>query len=61
MIDPILESRVMNRLQSRKNGQTIEQLQEALNESQARILVVLKQYQKEGYITMSETGVWKLP
>jgi hypothetical protein len=44
MID--LEARVMNRLQNRKRGQTIEQLQAFLKEPQSKILQVLNLYKK---------------
>ena len=50
----------MNQLQKRKNGQTIEQLQNTLKTPQAKILVVLELYKSEGYVTRSESGVWTL-
>jgi hypothetical protein len=58
--DPLVEARVMNQLQKRKHGQTIEQLQNTLKTPQAEILTVLKLYQNEGHVTMSKSGVWTL-
>ena len=36
-----LEARIMNRLQERKHGQTVKELQDFLNEPQSKILAVL--------------------
>ena len=55
-----LETRVMNRLQVMKRGQTIEQLQTYLSEPQSRILAVLLPLQKEGFVARSEGGVWTM-
>jgi hypothetical protein len=59
MIDPMLEARVMNRLQERKRGQTIEQLQEHTKATQGQILTVLEVYAKENLVSVSN-GVWTL-
>jgi hypothetical protein len=64
MIDPLVEKDVMNRLQDRESGQTIEQLQEFLKVPRSKILAVLHLYQTEGHVVMSKTGTWtvvKLP
>ena len=58
--DRLVEARVMNQLQKRKNGQTVEQLQNTLKTSQAEILAVLELYRNEGHVTMSKSGVWTL-
>jgi hypothetical protein len=56
----MVEARVMNQLQKRKRGQTIEQLQNTLKTSQAKILQVLELHRTEGHVTRSESGVWTL-
>jgi hypothetical protein len=58
--DPLVEARVMNQLQKRKNGLTLEQLQNTLKTSQAEILAVLELYRNEGHVTRSKSGVWTL-
>jgi hypothetical protein len=58
--DPMVEARVMNQLQKRKHGQTIEQLQNTLKTSQAEILAVLEPHRNEGHVTRSQSGVWTL-
>jgi hypothetical protein len=59
-IDRLVEARVMNQLQKRKNGLTLEQLQNTLKTSQAEILAVLELYRNEGHVTRSKSGVWAL-
>ena len=58
--DPLVEARVMNQLQKRKNGLTLELLQNTLKTSQAEILAVLELYRNEGHVTRSKRGVWTL-
>ena len=58
--DPLVETRVMNQLQKRKNGLTLELLQNTLKTSHAEILAVLELYRKEGQVTRSKSGVWTL-
>ena len=58
--DPLVEARVMNQLQKRKNGLTLELLQNTLKTSQAEILAVLELYRNEGHVTRSKSGVWTL-
>jgi hypothetical protein len=58
--DPLVEARVMNQLQKRKHGQTIEQLQNTLKTSQAEILAVLELNRNEGRVSMSKNGVWTM-
>jgi hypothetical protein len=58
MMDSMVEARVMNRLQERKHGQTIEQLQEHLKEPEAKILAVLEVYKKENLVRRTDKGVW---
>ena len=58
--DPLVEARVMNQLQKRKNGLTLELLQNTLKTSQAEILAVLELYRNEGQVTRSKSGVWTL-
>jgi hypothetical protein len=55
-----LEARIMNRLQTMKRGQTIEQLETYLGEPQSKILAVLMPLQRVRYVTMSKDGVWTL-
>ena len=56
MID--IASRVLSRLQERKRGQTIEELQDYLEEPQSKILTVLLPLRLEGHVALSESGVW---
>src|SRR5450755_3333448 len=59
--DPMVEARVMNQLQKwKKSGQTTEQLENTLKTPQAKLLIVLELYKKEGQVTKSENGVWTL-
>jgi len=58
--DRLVEARVINQLQKRKNGLTLEQLQNPLKTSQAEILAVLELYRNEGHVTRSKSGVWAL-
>jgi hypothetical protein len=59
--DPMIEARVMNQLQKwKKTGQTTEQLENTLKTPQAKILIALERYKKEGHVTQSENGVWTL-
>ena len=58
--DPLVEARVMNQLQKRKNGLTLELLQNTLKTSRAEILAVLELYRNEGHVTRSKSGVWTL-
>jgi hypothetical protein len=55
-----LESRVMNRLQAMKQGQSIEQLQTYLGEPQSKILAVLMPLAREGQVMRSKNGVWTM-
>jgi len=57
-MDPMLESRVTNRLHEKKRGQTVQELADFLKKTESEILTVLKMLQKEGYAKMSEKGVW---
>jgi DNA-binding IscR family transcriptional regulator len=59
MIDPILEIRVMKRLQDLKGGQTAEELQKHLGVTQALMLTVLHKLRNEGYVTV-KSGVWTM-
>ena len=53
-----LEARVMNRLQERKRGQSIQELAAYFKEPGSKILLVLAPYIKEGHVTKSKSGVW---
>ena len=55
-----LETRIMNRLQEQKRGQTIEQLEAYLKEPQSRILSVLVPLISAGFVTRSKSGVWTM-
>ncbi len=55
-----LEARIMNRLQERKHGQTVKELQDFLNEPQSKILAVLIPLRDERFVTMSKNGVWTM-
>lgn len=55
-----LETRIMNRLQERKRGQTLEELQEYLREPAGRILSVLVPLRGEGFVAKSASGVWTM-
>ena len=55
-----LETRIMNRLQERKRGQTLEELQEYLREPAGRILSVLQPLRAEGFVVKSANGVWTM-
>ena len=59
--DPMVEARGMSQLQKfKKSGQTTEQLENTLKTPQAKILIDLEMYKKEGQVTKSENGVWTL-
>ena len=55
-----LETRIMNRLQLQRQGQTIEELQKYLDEPQGRILSVLGPLKAEGFVATSKSGVWTM-
>jgi hypothetical protein len=55
-----VETRIMNRLQLQRQGQTIEELQRYLDESQGRILSVLVPLKAEGFVATSKSGVWTM-
>ena len=55
-----LETRIMNRLQLQRQGQTIEELQKYLDEPQGRILSVLVPLKAEGFVATSKSGVWTM-
>ena len=57
MMDPILESLVMNQLRENKRGQTIDELQQHLQEPQGRILTVLHELAQEGQVEL-QNGLW---
>jgi len=50
----------MNRLQERKSGQTVEELEKYLKEPQSRILSVLVPLKAEGFVARSKSGVWTM-
>lgn len=55
-----VETRIMNRLQLQRQGQTIEELQKYLDEPQGRILAVLVPLKAEGFVATSKSGVWTM-
>jgi hypothetical protein len=55
-----LETRIMNRLQEQKRGQTLEELQEYLREPADRILSVLVPLRAEGFVAKSARGIWTM-
>jgi hypothetical protein len=55
-----LGTRIMNRLQEQKCGQTVEELQEYLKEPRGRILAVLTPLKIENFVEESEGGVWAI-
>ncbi len=58
MID--LETRILNRLQEKKRGQTVEQLQKYFKvRLESTVLVVLHNLRRHGSVTC-EKGVWSL-
>jgi CTP-dependent riboflavin kinase len=57
MMDPILESLIMNQLRENKCGQTVDELQQHLKESQGRILTVLHALSREGHVEL-QRGLW---
>jgi hypothetical protein len=60
---PTIETRILNRLQERKRGQTLEQLAEFLPASQALTRATLVQLQKEGdvFFAVSVRRSFQLP
>ena len=54
-----LEPRILDRLQDRKRGQTVDQLQAHLKAPQSFILSVLYKLKAEGQVSESKR-VWKL-
>ena len=55
-----LETRIMNRLQLQRQGQTIEELQKYLDEPQGRILAVLVPLKAEAFVATPKSGVWTI-
>jgi predicted transcriptional regulator len=54
-----LETKLMNRLQIKKRGQTIEELSKELKKPQDAILTVLQALRKENYVALKD-GVWTM-
>lgn len=54
-----LETDIMNHLQGKKRGQTIEELSKHLKKPQGVILTVLEALRKENYVTFKD-GVWTM-
>jgi predicted transcriptional regulator len=52
-----LETDIMNQLQEKKSGQTIEELSQHLKKTQGEILTVLNKLQKENLVAL-KYGVW---
>jgi hypothetical protein len=60
-LSPDLETRILNRLQDRKLGQTVAQLKTYLNESrESVILSALHKLLGLGQVKQLKYGVWKL-
>jgi len=55
-----LETRILNRLRTRKRGQTLAQLRFYLSLPEETILVVLQQLRKEGRVALVDGTVWIL-
>ncbi len=58
MNDAELETAILNRLQEKKHGQTIEQLSEHLKRPHGVILPVLHTLRKDNCVTRDKNGVW---
>lgn len=54
-----LETDLMNRLQMRKRGQSIEELSKELKKPQGAILSVLQALRKENYVALKD-GLWTM-
>ena len=54
-----LETDIMNRLQVKKRGQTIEELSQHLKKPQGAILTVLEALRKENYVDFID-GAWSM-
>jgi len=52
-----LETDIMNQLQEKRSGQTIEELSQHLNKSQGETLTVLYKLQKENLVAQKD-NVW---
>ena len=57
MIDPAVEAEITHRLEDKKRGQTVDELQEYLKRPKAVILDALHELQKRGFVAIKE-GVW---
>jgi len=59
-MDPELETKILNRLQEMKRGQTAEQLAEHCKAQVAFVLVELEEQRKGGFVERDKDGVWRL-